>query len=160
MVYQKREVTSASSTTVVLVAVLLGLGEVADGAAEVVLLHAQEAHARRHAAVVRILFENRGEAILRLVELVRVEGGKGGALGRRAGDAGVHLRQLAFVFFQAAGEFGVLWMVLEILAQFLGRSWVGRIPDQRLAQGGLRDRVLGMLLEDADAFGAGSWLRR
>ena len=35
--------------------------------------------------------------VLRLVDPVGVEGGKGGALGRRARDAGVHLRQLAFV---------------------------------------------------------------
>ncbi len=96
MVNQKREVASAVSTVLDLVAVLLGLGEIADGAAEVLLLHAQKAHAGGDAAVVGIGCEERGEALFGFVEVVRVERGKGGALRGRARDAGVHLRQLGF----------------------------------------------------------------
>ncbi len=87
-----------------LVSVLLGLSEIADGAAKVLLLHAQKSHTRGHAAIVRFLLEQIGKALLRLVEPVRVEGRKGRALGGRARNAGVHLRQLQFVLFQTAGE--------------------------------------------------------
>ena len=138
-----------------LVAVRFGLGQVADSAAEVVLLHAQEAHARRHPPIVRLLRENLGESSLGLFKAVGVEGGKGGALGRCACDPGVHPRQVGFVLFQMTRDLRVLRMVLEVLAQLRGRSRIGRIPDERLTQGALGVGVPGMLPEDANALGAG-----
>ncbi len=77
------------------------------------------------APVVRLLLQKRGKARLRLVQPVRVEGRKGRALGRRARDAGVHLRQLDFVLPEAAGELGILRMLLEKFAQLRGRSGIG-----------------------------------
>ena len=103
-----------------------------------------------------IPIEQRGEAVLRLVEPVGVEGVKGGFLFRRARDRVFHLRQLLLVYFKAPGELGVLGMVLEVLAQFIGRGRIGRIPDQGLTNRGPGVEVLGMLLEDANAFSAGS----
>ena len=126
-----------------LVAVLLGLGQIADGAAEVLLLHAQKTHAGGEASVVGIGGEKRGEALLGLVEAVRVERGKGGALGGRARDAGVHLRQRVSFCLRCAGNFGVLGMGLEIIAQFRGRGGIGRIPDQRLTQAACASGSLG-----------------
>ena len=67
------------------------------------------------AAVVGLLLQNVVKARLRLIEPVRIQRRKGRALGRRAGNAGVHLRQLRFIFLQMAGNFSVLRMRLEIL---------------------------------------------
>ena len=55
MVNQKREVASPSSTARRLETVLLSLLKIADGGAEIVLLHAQKAHACGGAAVFRLL---------------------------------------------------------------------------------------------------------
>ena len=50
-----------------------------------------------------------GKAGLRLVEVVGVEGRKGGSLGRGAGDAGVHLRQLGLILLEEIAHLDVLW---------------------------------------------------
>ncbi len=109
MVNQKREVAERGFDGLDFVAVLLGLHEIADGAAEVFLLHAQESHAGGDAAIVGIGCEKRGEALLGFVEAVRVERSKGGALRGRARDAGVHLRQLGFALLEAPCEISVSW---------------------------------------------------
>src|SRR5580658_2081900 len=74
--------------------VLYSTSEVVDGIGEVLLLHAKKTHPRSRAAVRRILIQDRSEAVLRIVQVMRIERGISGALGRRAANAGVHLRQL------------------------------------------------------------------
>ena len=138
-----------------LVAVLFRLGQIADGAGKVLLLHAQKSHARRNASVLRLLPQQFLEARLRFVQPVRVQCGKGRALGRRARNAGVHLRKLAFIRLQVAGDFRVLRMRLQILAQLRRRGRIGRVPYQRLAQRRLRIGILRMRFENANAFGPG-----
>src|ERR1035441_9515690 len=45
-------------------------------------------------------------------------------------------------------------MILQVLADLCRRGWIGRIPNQRLAQGCLRPGIFGMRLENTDAFGS------
>ena len=118
--------------------VLLGLFEVADRCAKVVLPHAQEPHAGGSARIFFILVEHGLEAGFGFGQVVGIERGKGRLFGRRAGDAGVHFSKLAFVGFEALLELGVFGMRLEILFQLCGGSGIGRVPDQGLAQGVLR----------------------
>ena len=118
------------------------------------MLHAKKAHAGCEASVIGIGGEKRREALLCLVEVVRVERGEGGAFGGRARDAVVALRLRGFTFAESAGDFGVLGMGLEVLAQLGSRGGVGRIPDERLAIGGLCVRVARVRAENANAFSA------
>ena len=48
----------------------------------------------------------------------------------------------------------VLGWVLEIFPQLGRRGRIGRVPDQRLAQCGLRVGIVGVLLQNPDALGA------
>src|ERR1035437_8722167 len=45
-------------------------------------------------------------------------------------------------------------MILEVMADLCRRGGIGRIPNQRLAQAYLRPGILGMRLENTDAFGS------
>ncbi len=100
--------------------------------------------------------ENRGKQPLRVSSPVCVERRKCGALGCRAGNAGVHLRQLLFVFLQMPGELRILRMILEILACLRRRGGIRRIPNECLAKSGLGVRIVWMSLEDAHALGTSS----
>ncbi len=50
------------------------------------------------------------EALFGFVDSVRIERCKGCALGRRARNAGVHLRELGFILLEAGGEVSVIGM--------------------------------------------------
>ena len=69
------------------VSVLFGLREVRDGGGEVLLAHAQEAHSGGGAAVGRIFLEERGEELIGLIEVSRVQSREGCTLGGSARDA-------------------------------------------------------------------------
>jgi len=69
-----------------------------------------------------------------------LEGGKSGALGRVAGDAGVHLRELDLVGPEVGCDFFIERMGLQVLAQLSGGRGVCGIPDK-----GLTQSVLGSL---------------
>ena len=104
------------------------------------MLHAQESHAGGEASIVGIGGEERVEALLGVVEVVRVERSKCGALLGRARDAVVHLRQPGFAQLEALLNLLILRMGLEILAQFLGRCGIRGVPDERLTIGSLQRR--------------------
>jgi len=83
-------------------AVLLGLREIGDRFAEVLLLHAQVTHSGGGAAVLRVLGKQGLKTGFGFRKLVSIEGGEGGSFFRGAGDAGVHLLELGFVLDEAA----------------------------------------------------------
>jgi len=142
------------------VAILHGLGQVTDRRAKVFLLHAQEAHARRNPPILRVLIQQRVEELFRFIEMVRIQRGESGALGRRARDAGVHLRQFDLILLQGAGNLRVRGMRFQIIAQLRGRGRIGRVPDQRLPQCDLGVGVVGVPLQNPNAVGARSGVVR
>jgi hypothetical protein len=137
-------------------AIFLGLLKVADRSRKVVLLHAQEAHTGSGAGIFLILIEHGLEASFGFGKMMGVQGGEGGSFGRRSGDAGVHFGELAFVGFEAFGEFTVFGMGAEIFLQLRGGGGVGRIPDERLTERILSIGIVYVFMEDLDAFCTGT----
>ena len=124
-------------------------------AAKVVLLHAQKAHARRGASVVRIRCKQRRKALLRIVEPVRVERRKRGALCRRARDAGVHLRQLRFFCPSDCPAISVsCGCCLRYSRNSAAEAGLAESQISAWRRAACAFRVLGMLLQNADALGA------
>jgi hypothetical protein len=143
-----------------LVAVLFGLGQIADGAAEVLLLHAQEAHARSQRPFFGILIEKGCEEALGLIGRCAFRAAKA------ARSAGVRAMpeficaSFRSLLLQMAGDLGVLRMLLEILAQF-GRGKAGLAESHTKAwrRAACASESLGCF-EDANALGAGLGDRR
>ena len=100
--------------------------------------------------------EKRGEALLGLVEPVRVERGKGGALCGRARNAGVHLRQLGFVLLAGGWRVSVsCGCALRYSRSSAAEAGLAESQMSAWRKAACASGSFGMRLENADAFGAG-----
>ena len=133
---------------------LLGLRQVTHRAAKIILLHAQEAHARRRPAILLVRIQQRLESCLRLIQPVRIQRRKRRLFLRRPRNPGVHLRQLRFIFLQLALDLRVPRMLLHVFLQLRRRLRIRRIPQQCLPQRRSRFRILLVLPQNLDALGS------
>ncbi len=131
--------------------ILFRLLEERGGLGKIVLLHAHKAEPSQHPRIGGLRRIQILEHLLRRGQTIGGQFPKGGLFRRRARNARPGLRLALLGFLQLSRQLRIR-MQLQILANRRSCRWILHIPSQRLAQRGLRYRVLRILAQDLLAF--------